>query len=278
MDSESHHSNPRSIAAAALVAIALAGGGYLVGRGERAAPPPVVSPVVRHAPAKPVEAPAPIIPRQLGRADLIRIVAAAADAFADGRAIPAVDRQIGRRFAIRIPFGCGGPSKEKLDPLGWRYDPDTETLRLRATPQKFAEESWVKERLQGTEIESVEGFWLPRPWTSSETCPKAADSTPADPSHTLGIAQFFDPDSPRSGQRGDRAFETVKKLEQASLTAGAGFRLLLEGRIAALPAGGAVLCHSEAAYQRPTCLLAAKFDRIAIENPADGELLAEWQY
>ncbi len=278
MDSESHHSSPRSIAAAALVAVALAGGGYLVGRGDRAAPPPVEAPAVPDGPAKPIATPAPIIPPPLGRADLIKIAAAAADAYAGGREVPVRERRIGRRFSVRIPFGCGGPSKESLDPLGWSYDAERKSLRLRGTPQEWAEKQGVEERIKDTGIESVEGFWIPRPWTSGETCPLGADATPAEPSQTLGIAQFFDPDSPRRGQRGGRAFETVEKIEPASLTAGAGFHLLLEGRLAALPDGGGVLCHGDSAHRRPTCLIAVQFDRVSIENPTDGGLLAEWQF
>ena len=276
MDSDSHHANPRAIAAILLLGVALAGGGYLVGRGERPAPAPVETPA-NVPPVEPAAPPAPVVPPPLGRGDLISLVAAATDAYAEGRDLTADEQRAGRRFEIRIPFGCGGPSKEQLDPLGWSYDEQTETLRLRATPQQWADEPWIETRLEGSDIESVEGFWIPRPWTSSEACPRTADATPGDPSNVLGIAHFFDPDSPRRGQRGDRAFESVKKMEPEGLKPGAGFRLLLEGRLAALPKGGTVICHGEATYRRPTCLISAEFDRVAIENPADGDLLAEWQ-
>ena len=66
-------------------------------------------------------------------------------------------------------------------------------------------------------------------------------------------------------------------MEPEGLKPGAGFRLLLEGRLAALPKGGTVICHGEATYRRPTCLISAEFDRVAIENAADGDLLAERQ-
>lgn len=277
MDSDSHHANPRAIAAMLLLGVALAGGGYLVGRGEAPSPDPVEAPA-NVPPAQPAAPPTPVIPPPLGRANLLSLVAAATDAFAQGRVLATNEQWAGRRFEIRIPFGCGGPSKEQLDPLGWTYDEDTETLRLRATPQQWAEEPWVEARLEGSEIESAEGFWIPRPWTSSESCPRTADATPGDPSNVLGIAHFFDPDSPRRGQRGDRAFESVKKMAPKALAPSAGFRLLLEGRLAALPTGGTVICHGEATYRRPTCLISAEFDRVAIENPADGDLLAEWQF
>ena len=273
MESDSHHASPRAIAAMLLLGVALGGGGDLGGRGERPPPEPV------EAPANvPTVEPAPVIPPPLGRADLLSLVATATDAYAEGRELDDKEQRAGRRFAIRIPFGCGGPSKEKLDPLGWTYEEETETLRLRATPQQWADVPWVEARLAESEMESVEGFWVPRPWTSSEACPRTADATPGDPSETLGIAHFFGPDSPRRGQRGDRAFETVKKLDPKALAPGTGFHLLLEGRLAALPKSGTVICHGEATYRRPTCLVSAEFDRVAIENPADGELLAEWQF
>jgi hypothetical protein len=38
-----------------------------------------------------------------------------------------------------------------------------------------------------------------------------------------------------------------------------------------------VLCWSAGAHDRPTCLIAAELERVAIEKPGTQGMLAEWQ-
>lgn len=263
----------RNILAAGVIAVALAAGGYLVGRGSVDIPPPPPP----EAPVRPqMPEPAAVPDVLLQRADLIRLASGAADAAAGGPAVS--DQMAGRRFVIRIPFGCAGPSENSETPLGWSYDAEEQRLRVRVTPQQWIEMPWVAGRLEGREVESVEGFWMPRPWTRSEACPAEPPAESGQRSSSLGIAQFFGPESSRVGQRRGRALQTVERLSPDELRPGAGFHLLLEGRIAQIPGGGStVLCHATGAYDRPTCLIAAEFDRVAIENPATQRVLAQWQ-
>lgn len=254
-----------------MLGVGLAAGGYLAGRASVEAPPPP-GPEAPVATEKPQ--PAQVSDVLLQRADLIRLASAAADAAAGGPKLE--DDLAGRRFVIRIPFGCGGPAADAEAPFGWSYDREQQTLRVRVTPQQWAEVPWVAGRLQQREVESVEGFWLPRPWTRSEACPAQQQASPGERASSLGIAHFFAAGSSRVG-RGE-ALELVERIPPEELRAGAGFLLLLEGRVARVPGGEeTVLCHSTGAYERPICLVAAEFDRVAIENPATQQTLAQWQ-
>jgi hypothetical protein len=273
MDGPSRATRTRNILAAGVIAVAIAMGGYLVGRGSVEAPPPPVP----KTPA-PVREPKPeALPDiLLERGDLIRLAAAAADAVGGGPTTR--DDLAGRRFVVRLPFGCAGPTENAEIPFGWSYNAEQQTLRVRITPQQWIEAPWVAERMEEHDIESVEGFWVPRPWTSSESCPPEAPTIPDERSSSLGIAQFFGTDSSRVGQRRGKALQLVERVPPDRLQFGSGFHLLLEGRIASVPGGqGTVLCHAAEAYDRPTCLIAAEFVRVAIENPATQEVLAEWQ-
>ena len=280
MTEPSQRSSRIVLAAGAAAALALAGGGYVVGRSASAPPaepPPAAAPVV--------EAPAPRLPvitPPLGRTGLLGIAAAAADAHAAGRVgSPANAELVGRRFEIRVPFGCYGPSPENGGArLRWNYDAEDETLRVSVTPEVWTELPWVA-GLAGEQVEAVEGFWLPRPWSSAEACPTREARMvmppilPA-PQQTVGLAQFFEAGGSRVPRRDGKPYRTVEKVALEALQVGEGFRLALSGRIAALPTGQPSACHGAGAELRPVCLIAVEFDRVAIENPVSGELLAEW--
>ncbi|HEU5285263.1 MAG TPA: hypothetical protein VFU20_01985, partial [Sphingomicrobium sp.] len=120
---------------------------------------------------KKVEQPVPDLPAvprpqpPIDRAGILAAVAQAASAAAsgadDGAAQGALD---GRQFEFRIRFGCRGPSSKLRDEwLGWSHDPESGTLRVRAMPTLSAQEELARE-LGGDRFETVEGFWIPRPW------------------------------------------------------------------------------------------------------------------
>lgn len=271
MDGPSRVTRLRNFMAAGVIAVALGAGGYLLGRGSvEALPPPAPEAPVVIRNAQPVQVPDVL----LQRADLIRLATASADAAAGGPKVE--DSLAGRRFVIRIPFGCAGPTPDPEAPFGWSYDAEQQTLRVRVTPQQWAEVPWVAGKLQDRDVESVEGFWLPRPWTRSEACPAQQSASPGERASSLGIAQFFAAGSSRVGRHEE--LELVERVPPEELRAGAGFLLLLEGRVARVPGGEeTVLCHAAGAYERPICLVAAEFDRVAIENPATQQTLAQWQ-
>ncbi len=280
MDRPSKGSRTRNFIAAAVIGVALAGGGYIVGKDSAVMPPAPPPPEVPQATPEAAE---PVIPEVLlQRADLIQLAAAASDALSGG---PTPGNELaGRRFIVRIPFGCGGPAADDMAPLGWRYDAESKTLRVRVTPQDWGKVPWLNERLDGGAIEAIEGFWLPRPWTRSEACPAAAAGVVIGPSlageraSSLGIAQFFGPDSSRVGQRRGRALEAVARIEPERIPGERGLHLVLEGRVAQVPGGQeAALCHAATAYDRPTCLISAEFERVAIENPVTQKSIADWR-
>lgn len=124
----------------------------------------------------------PAIPRPepaLDRTALLAAIAQAASATATGAEMPEEVRSLdGRQFEIRIRFGCRGPSTDLASEwLAWSYDPEDRTLRIRARPTIDSEEPLLA-KLGADDFESVEGFWLPRPWILQATCPAGAAVKP----------------------------------------------------------------------------------------------------
>ncbi|TVV75747.1 hypothetical protein [Sphingomonas solaris] len=260
----------------AVIAVGMAG--FLLGR--ESAPPP--APAVAVAPGTPAPAPPPkpVEPavRVLGRADLLALADAAADAFASGKAMPAdVAAAAGRQFDLVLPFGCAGPNDPAATAMGWQYDPATETLRVSATPV-----SWGGASLnvrQGDEPATATGFWINRPWSSSENCPvPIGETVPAGtapvtlPGQTLAIAM---PGPDNALGREGRAFETVQRVR--GFDGSKGFVLRITGRLDRSAPGSVVRCVQPAGIdQRPICAIAAAMDEVRIENPATGATLATW--
>lgn len=287
----------QALAGGIAAVLIVGGGGFLLGRGtsERQVivapqapadrPPAVVAP--------PAEVPAKDI---LERMDIITLAAKATDAFAAGTPAPSeILDAAGRRFDIRLPFGCeGSAGQDSAASMRWRYDADRKALRLHAGPTSWTIDDWWPDSATAPQtVEGIEGFWIARPWTGSETCPPARAPvaqglTPKTPpgqtlagqalaGQTLALAQFFSADDARQGRRDGRAFETVVKVEPDALQTARGFRLRITGRIANIPGGGPVLCRQPAgADQRPICVIAAEVSEVAIENGATGAVLATW--
>jgi hypothetical protein len=280
MTEPSQRSSRIALAAGIAAALAMAIVGFVLGRSTT--PPPLPPPHVV-APRSDPPPRLPVLTQPLGRGELLAAVVAASDAYAAGRAgVPANAELVGRRFEIRIPFGCYGPSPDGGGaPIRWSYDGEARALRISVSPEDWTEVPWVKAMGSGR-MEAVEGFWLPRPWSSADACPppEARMAVPPifpAPRQTVGLAQFFETGGSRVPQRGGKPYRTVEKVAPDALRAEEGFRLVLSGRIAALPDGQPVGCHGDSAELRPVCLVAVEFDRVAIENPLSGELVAEWQ-
>ncbi len=226
-------------------------------------------------------------PEQLGaisRADLIAAFARAADATAAGGALPGSNRQlIGRTFNLKLPFGCNGEASNMRPAwAGWTFDHNRQALKLSATPERWTDADWVKSIAGDLPHEAVEGFWIERPWTSSETCPVdnlvgTADLTGSNDRQTLGIAQFFAPDSPRTFQRGERAYaHTIRVRDQAEVE-GRRHRLVVSGRVTGFTDGQPIHCIQEAPDRHPVCLVAVELARVSFEDPRDGSVLVEWR-
>jgi hypothetical protein len=191
---------------------------------------------------------------------------------------------VDRRFEVRIPFGCEGPAAANAgDPLRWISDAKRQTLRLSARPEIWTDAAFATAVTDAADIEAVEGFWIPRPWLASEACPPRSVRSPASeealpaPRPTLGLAQFFRPGESRLSQRGGRPYEVVKRATPEAVESLQGFRLVLRGRVAALPDGQPVRCYSESSDLRPICLVSVELDYVAFEKPVTGEIIAEWR-
>ena len=279
------------------VFLALLIAGLLIARQPR--PPQVEK--VQPAP-QPEEPAVPAAPPPLTRADLIDAAAGAADAHALGRPAPPENPElVGRRFTFRIPFGCGGPASEDSQAWArWSYEPEQGTLRASVRPEVWTDAEFVRAAARGVEFEAAEGFWIPRPWIRVGECPRppapAAQQQPAEPSNrsapapepeqappvtgasaeTLAIVELFEPGSRRAARRGGRAYELVAKLAPGEIDLAQGLRLLIEGRLSALPGGQPIACHGAATERRPLCLISANVERIAVTDASGQRVLAEW--
>lgn len=257
------------------------------------------------------EAEPPAMPRPdppFDRARLLAAVGQAASAVAAGAPNPRDQGKLeGRQFEIRLRFGCRGPVRDlKQTWLGWTRDRTSGSLRLRAAPTITAE-SEIASSLAGGPFEAVEGFWIPRPWLLQAVCPVAAAVKPAlqasngtdNPQaevteeltgtesrpnegpnlaghQRVGIVQVFTSADPRTGRRSERAFEAVKPIEDDQPLASQGFNLVLSGRLRAVPGQPVIQCIVRGPDQPPDCLATAKIDRVWIEHPDSGEVIAEW--
>jgi len=289
MDEPSLRKSRLALAGGIAAALAVGGTGFLIGRGTspRSVEPVAAGPVA----AAPAVAREPVVPPTpgnsvLARADIMTLAAQMADAVASGQAMPsAVADAAGQRFELRLPFGCRGPAEAESDAaMRWRYDETDKALRVHVAPVVWTRADILDAAGQATAGEAVEGFWIARPWTASEACPATRDNPAPDgteavtlPGQTLAIAQFFDGDGARLGQRNGKPYETVVRLQPDELQAERGFQLRIAGRIADIPGQGPVSCRQPAgAEQRPICVVGVTMDEVAIDNPRTGKTLATW--
>ncbi len=253
---------------------------------RRSQPPPSPPPVPAPQVQPPTVALAPLPPPPLSRGELIAAANEAASAYADQSSDKpaAKDALIGRRFSLKIPFGCDGA---QMAPSGTQvfteYDATKKTLKLVARPAAWKTLPLVQNLADIDQIESVEGFWIPRPWSTSEACPsrrnEAIPATPTAPTApSLGLARVFTTGGTRALQRGERPYEFVQKIPDGDASAlSRSFNLVLQGRIVGFDRSTALRCWSESTAHRPICLYGVEFDRVAFEDGADGKVLAEWR-
>jgi hypothetical protein len=232
-------------------------------------------------PRLPIPTPEP----PMSREQLLVATLRAASAFAAGTDDTELQKNLANKdYEFRIRFGCDGPGKAATDErFGWTYDAKTRALKVRATPALSPKDAPVK-ALAGEAFETVEGFWLRRPWLLTPVCPKAdegaaADETAESPevpaSQSVGIAQFFTETGPRTMRRSGRPYEATKKLESDQPPSG-GFDLVLTGRLVALPDGRVIACTRSQASERPVCLISVEFGKVSIERADTHEQLAQW--
>jgi hypothetical protein len=209
----------------------------------------------------------------LDRAAIIVAVAKASDALAAGRPHGSAELA-GRRFQVRLPFGCPGDDGESAF-LRAVFNEKTRTLRLTAAVQDWKAAPWARALVPGENVEAIEGFWIRRPWLLTDVCPaQPAQAGGAISPETLGLAQVFEKGSSRLARRERRPYSVTLKLMEGEAPPVGGFRLVLEGRLSGAE-GGPIRCLSDDPDLRPTCFVLAQYDRVAIEDAA-GDLLGEW--
>ena len=240
--------------------------------------------------------PLPVVEPPIDRERLLTSVARAASAYAAGADNSEADRALdGRRFEVRLRFGCGRGTTGD-DVSGWTVDESSKTLRLKAVPDLSFDDPLVRSLAGREGVEAVEGFWLKRPWLLTAACPapKASEAKvplQRDPSANpaieeemqiapraprVGIAQFFTATDSRTGRRSDRPYESVKPLEEGGELGAAGFNLILSGRLTAGPAGRVIACGSASIDSWPDCIIFADIDQVRMERPETRKVIAEW--
>lgn len=231
----------------------------------------------------------PIAVSPADRAEILAAVAAAADATAAGQKSPQANLALtDRMFVLRLPFGCRGlpePDGAKV-----RFDARSGVLRIAITPQQWKSDSRIGGLAQGKPFEAIEGFWIERPWTASEVCPKVAmaplpsvgeqspaSAAPAVPP-TTAIAQFMEPGSPRTSQRRNRPYSYTGKPTLSEADLQTGFALKLAGRIAGFADGQPVHCDGTEPSHPPICAISVELTSVAIEIAPSGDVLSEWKF
>jgi hypothetical protein len=233
--------------------------------------------------ARVIKTPAPVAGSAiLGRNDLLSVARMAASTFAATGKLDGHDSVLKRRFALRIAFGCyedgntGGQTS-------LTFNPDYRSATLSARPTNWTSLPLIESFPWKAEIEGVEGFWLPRAWTQSESCPPQANYTqplfPTPPtSQSVGLAQLFMAGGARRARHSEKPYQFLRKLppEDPGIRSH-HYYLLLEGIIAGFPDGRDLHCWMEGADHQPLCLFAVEFDNIAFEDGVTGEVLASWR-
>ncbi|MBF0666187.1 MAG: hypothetical protein IR159_11730 [Brevundimonas sp.] len=259
--------------------------GLLTAACQRDAEPPTAPP----QPAQPAaRTPEPVLrDAALDRRGLLAAVDQAAAAYAAGAAASGQDPLAGRQFDVRLAFGCEGAEAPPADGAGdglarWSWGPERESIRLSLTPGDWSRSALITGSGQA-QWEAVEGFWVARPWMTAEGCPSLRPdplaSGPVAPSpQTVGLAAVFETGGSRLGRRNGRAYShAIRQAGDAPLIAlDAGYRVRLQGRVAAFPDGQAIHCRANNPNQRPVCVAAVQLDRVAFETPT-GETLSEWR-
>jgi hypothetical protein len=225
------------------------------------------------------EIPIPVPEPPLGREQLLVAAMHAASAYATGSEDTQAQRELaGKKFEFRVRFGCDEAASAQGD-FSWSFDAASGALKVRAAPALSPKDAPVK-AIAGDAFETVEGFWILRPWLVASACPRAdappaPTPEPAPDSQMVGIAQFFTASGPRTLRRSGRAYEATKKLAQGDKPA-AGFDLVLSGRLVALPNGRVIACTPTGAGARPSCIVSVEFGKVWIERADTKEHLADW--
>lgn len=232
--------------------------------------------VTANAAEAPVVVPEIPLPKPpMDRAQLLAAVAQAASDFATGVDDAKSQKALAdKKFEFRIRFGCGDPADVANSPFGWSFDEATGALKARASPA-LTQKDPVAKAAAGDAFESVEGFWLQRPWVLAAACPTEQMAAPNGAAPSVGIAQFFSATGPRTMRRSGRPYETTQKVADGKAPTD-GFDLVMTGRLVALPDGRVIACAPSTGGGRPACIISVEFGIVSIERADTHEQLAQW--
>lgn len=234
----------------------------------------------------------PVADAPLMRADLLLAVVQVGSAAASDRDDAAAQGQLdGKRFELRLRFGCPGTAIADA-PRTAKFDPQGRTVKM-SFPTEIDLGSPIFANLVEQDIEAVEGFWIRRPWLLEPACPAAvaeppltaasssepapSPSPPAEPAQQprIGIAQFFTQSAARTHRREQRAYQATEGLLTGESPSRTGYNLVIEGRLLASPTGKVITC-IPATDRAPTCVISARFDQVSVERADTGKMVAEW--
>ncbi|WP_312084423.1 hypothetical protein [Brevundimonas sp.] len=257
----------------------------------------------RHRPERPPEAPAASPAPQtvaLDRAGIIAALARAASTYAAGDAPQ--EALVGRRFVVRLPFGCQGGAETPEHPgfASWSRTTDGKDIDLRLDTADWLATPPVDGADLAAAWANADGVWITRPWLSLDTCPPpppahasgpltvSDDETPSEPpsliapfgsEQTAGLVFYAPVDGSRIGRREGQPYVHLIRgeVDQPAQPPTHGWRVLIEGRIGAFPDGRSIRCRAPTRDARPTCVAAVQVDKLAFEDGSTGRQLAEWR-
>jgi hypothetical protein len=217
-------------------------------------------------PAASIPLPEPKLEREQLIVAALRAISAAALGTNDAEAQKDLK---GREFELRLRFGC--PGAAGTPSRSWSYDEKSHALRAHFDADLSATHVAGSDLLLKS-YEGVVGFTIERPLLLSAGCPTPQFATNSASEPTIAVAQLFTSDDSRV-QRPEKTYEITKVIDQSNKPT-QGLDLVVAGRLATLSDGRMIHC---AALDGPAaCIIGAKFDRVAIENPVNRAVLGEW--
>ena len=226
--------------------------------------PPAEAPQPKPAAAIPLPEP------NLDREQLILGALHAVSAAALGQDDSATQKQLtGRDFELHLRFGCPGSPASKS--RNWSYDANKHVLRVHVSADVAAASVPASDLLL-KDYEGAVGFLIDKPLLLSAGCPAPQFAAQSAIEPTITVAQLFTGQDSRV-QRPQQSYDITKKIDDSQKPA-QGLDLVIAGRLAGLSDDRPI--HCAFAQGPPACIISAKFDRVSIQNPADGSVLGEW--
>lgn len=179
----------------------------------------------------------------------------------------------GRRFEIRMRFGC--PSGQPSADRSWSHNARSGSLKVTVKPDIDREVAGLApgQPASGGPKARESGFSIPAPTVLANGCPTAEYAAAAGFTNLrFGLVQRTGSDVPRSRQLLD-SYEIVKKIAPEEVPA-EGLDLIVRGRLETGSDGRAIRCAPRGGTIE--CLASASIGLVTIEDPAKRRLIAEW--